>query len=166
LDQAAGIGPAWLRSERSWDASNPHLNNLAGRLGVAPSFPALETGTSLRGSPRICGEQTIRRPCPEGTQRFPAVCSTLTALLSRLVDGSVVETHAQMDTHCFRGRSSAPAGLPSRLWRMRCESNAHTPKGFAGFKPVEHATCAHPRWRKAVRTMHTPCGCDSLSRRS
>ena len=61
-----------LRSERSWDTSNPHLNNLAGRLGVAPSFPALETGTSLRGSPQIGGEQTTRRPCPRG---HPAVSS-------------------------------------------------------------------------------------------
>jgi hypothetical protein len=25
-----------LRSERSWDASNPHLKNLAGRQGIEP----------------------------------------------------------------------------------------------------------------------------------
>ena len=25
-----------LRSERSWDASNPHLNDLAGRQGIEP----------------------------------------------------------------------------------------------------------------------------------
>ena len=100
----------------------------------------------------------------EGTQRFPAVCSTLTALLSDLADGSVVETHALMDTHCFRGRSSNPGWFTVQTWADAVRVERTHPEGL---RRVQTGRARHMRASQmaegSAHDAHTPSGATRLA---
>jgi hypothetical protein len=66
-----------LRSERSWDASNPHLNDLAGRQGIEPCRPVLETSLLPEDNPnwrRAVSLSHMPRAARSAFQTAPGPC--------------------------------------------------------------------------------------------
>jgi len=101
-----------LRSERSWDASNPHLNSLAGRLRIERSQQGFGDLAPPSGRPQIGGERTTRRPCPFG---HSAVSSRSPWLVHspELAEGGSHDDHTVAGTGCFRGSGGTLATSPS-----------------------------------------------------
>jgi hypothetical protein len=144
-------------SETGRDTDNPHLSSLAGRQGLEPCQARFwRPATAPAGCPKLAERTALEADTREGTRRLPTGPRSLAGLRSNMADGGSLEDHVIADTHCFRGRSSTLAGSPSNIWRMRSESNGHPFRADTAFKAGEHATCAHPSWRRALRPRQMP----------
>ena len=73
--------------QRSWDASNPHLNDLAGRQGIEPCWPVLETSLLPEDNPNLAESGEPESHAASGTVCFPYSPRTPPGSLSKLAEG-------------------------------------------------------------------------------
>jgi hypothetical protein len=131
-----------LRSERSWDASNPHLSNWRASKELHPTFGLWRPVPRYEDRPNLAerGEPESHAAC--GTVCFPDSPRTLPGSRSEMAEGGRSRSTHPRGCHSFSKRGCAPAHFTFQCWQRLSESNAHDPKRIiVGFRPTKHATC-------------------------
>jgi hypothetical protein len=102
-----------LRSERSWDASNPHLNDWRASKELHPTSGFWRPVPRYEDRPKLAERGEPESHAASDTVCFPDSPRTLPVHAPKLAEGGELESHALAGTLCFRGRSGTLAGSPS-----------------------------------------------------
>ena len=131
-----------LRSERSWDASNPHLNNWRASKELHPTSGIWKPVPRYEDRPNMAERGDPPGPCRTHAPEWRKADRTMTM--------------PQWAQHAFE---AAPAPwlvhLPMLAEAERVERSRPL-RIIVGFKPTKHAACEPLCWWRVVSPSHTP----------
>lgn len=145
-----------LRSERSWDASNPHLNDWRASKELHPTSGLWRPVPRYEDRPKLAERGETDSHAASGTVCFPDSPRTLPGSRSKSAEGGRSRsTHPEGATR-FRSEGAPRALLlPMSAEAERIERSRPL-RVIAGLKPVEHATCEPLCWRRADHSKAMP----------
>jgi hypothetical protein len=145
-----------LRSERSWDASNPHLNDLAGRQGIEPCRPVLETSLLPEDNPnwrRAVSPSHMPRAARSAFQTAPGPRRVHSPNWRKAVG---LDPHIPRGCHSLSRRGCYLSTSPSKLAEAERVERSQPSRIIVGFKPTKHGTCEPLDWRRADHSKAMP----------
>jgi len=117
-----------LRSERSWDASNPHLNDWRASKELHPTSGLWRPVPHCEDRPKLAERGEPESHAASGTVCFPDSPRTLPGSRSKLAEGGGLDPHTPRMPLAFEARVR-PAHFTFQCWQRLSESNAHGPCG-------------------------------------
>jgi hypothetical protein len=118
-----------LRSERSWDASNPHLNNWRASKELHPTSGLWRPVPRYEDRPKLAERGEPESHAARRTVCFPDSPRTLPGSRSKMAEGGRSRSTHPRGCHSFSKRGCAPAHFTFQCWQRLSESNAHDPRG-------------------------------------
>jgi hypothetical protein len=146
-----------LRSERSWDASNPHLNGRRASKELHPTsglwrpVPRYEDRPDWRSA---VSPSHMPRTARSAFQTAPGPCRVHAARWRKAVG---LDPHIREDATRFRNEGARPRTSPSSvLAEAERVERSRPSRVIVGFKPTKHATCEPLGWRRADHSKAMP----------